>query len=292
MSVTATPTITTPRRDRDYLWWAVAISAVLHGSAAWWLMPSSTKSVVPSSVEVALLNFSTESAPLRAQLLAQWQADGGGTEEHVTASAPHASATLPSPDELVLMAMEQRRWQLEEQQHQLLSQLESTWSAHTHTPDYDPLPNDALADDAAAQTTPSAAPSTLHALRAAVELYNQAPRYIFEGPAAHQSAVAEYIEAWRARIEALGTELYPEQARGRQSGTVQLTVYIRQDGSLERMVIHQPADDPLFTLTAQRVVNLAAPFAPFSAELAQLGDVLAITRTWHFHQHQLRTQTP
>lgn len=286
------PITTKLRPQRDYLWWAVLISALIHLAIAGWWSASSTITPPKEAVEVALLNFKTESAPLHANLLAQWQADGGGEHAKALASSPTNAIDMPSPDQLVLMALQKRRLQLEQEQQQLLSQLESEWTIQQQMHTIEHPPTDALEQGESPQAHTPAPEQSLHALRAAVQQYNQKPRYIFEGPSAHQSPIASYIEAWRNKIETLGTELYPEQAKGRRSGTVQLTVYIRSDGSLERIIIHRPAEDPVFTLTAQRVVNLAAPFAPFSSELAQQGDVLAITRTWHFHQQQLRTQTP
>lgn len=286
------PTSARFKPQRDYLWWAVAVSALLHALAAWWWAGASSTSVPSPTVDVALVNFKTESAPLQAHLLAQWQADGGGTEAQAVASSPTATTELPSPDQLVLMALQKRQRDLEAQQQQLLSQLESSWEMRAEASISDPHLDTSSNDDADHTDQRPTPPQSLHTLRATVQRYNQSPRYIFEGPSAQQSPVASYIETWRARIEALGTELYPEQARGQRSGTVQLTVYIRYDGSLERVVIHRPADDPIFTLTAQRVVNLAAPYAPFSLELAEQGDIIAITRTWHFHQQTLSTEIP
>ncbi|MCQ9615466.1 TonB family protein [Paenalcaligenes niemegkensis] len=281
------------RRQRDYLWWAVAISAALHAGVAWWWPTATSTPDQNASVDVALLNFSTESAPLQARLLAQWQADGGGEDTQGLRSSPVPATDMPTPDQLVLIALQKRQVQLEQQQQQLLHQLESEWDTRPHqqaVEEHNEHSQDQQEDWQLAQT-----PSTqhsLHALRSSIQRYNQQPRYIFEGPSAHQSPAASYIESWRAKIEALGTELYPEQARGRRSGTVQLTVYIRHDGSLEKIAIHQGAEDPLFTITAQRVVNLAAPFAPFPPELAKQGDVLAITRTWNFNQQLLITESP
>lgn len=287
------PTSTLLRPERDYLWWAVLLSALLHLAGAWWW--SSTRSpTTPATptMDVALLNFKTETPPLQADLLAQWQADGGGDASNALASSPTHAADMPSPDQLVLMALQKRRLQLEQEQQQLLSQLESDWAVQQQSNGVEQSPTDPVEHGENPQAHTPSPEQSLHALRAAVQAYNQQPRYIFEGPSAHQSPIATYVETWRHQIETLGTELYPEPARGQRSDTVQLTVYIRSDGSLERVMIHRPASDPLFTLTAQRILNLAAPFAPFSSELAEYGDVLAITRTWHFHQYQLRTQTP
>src|SRR3546814_13992754 len=75
----------------------------------------------------------------------------------------------------------------------------------------------------------------ISALKERIERYNAQPRREFVGPSAQEVDYAEYVEAWRKKIELLGTEHYPDQARGKVYGSLQLTVYIRRDGSLERI---------------------------------------------------------
>src|SRR5690606_2130938 len=88
------------------------------------------------------------------------------------------------------------------------------------------------------------------------------------------------------------TEHYPDEARGKVYGSLQLTVYIRRDGSLLRVEIDRPAMHPVLNQAALRIVQLAAPFPPLPAELAADTDILAITRTWHFTRDQLDTRLP
>ncbi|MGG4775370.1 TonB family protein [Paenalcaligenes sp. Me52] len=286
------PTPTAAQPYRDFLWWAVLASVLIHVGLLWWWQrtPASTPPM-PSELDVTLVNFSTESAPLQAKLLAQWQADGGGSSElDVSASAPAESQAMPTPDQLVLQAFKRRQQQLEQEQLQLLSALEAEWEVAQarYAQDYT---GDGVRFDTADQDPQlQALAQQLQRLRDEVELYNRKPRYQYDAPSARQSAQAEYLEDWRHKIETLGAEHYPDEARGRLSGSVQLTVFIRKDGSVERIAINKPDPNPLFTLAAQRIVRLAAPFPPFPPELSDETDGLAITRTWHFSQHQLTTQ--
>src|SRR3546814_20433291 len=102
---------------------------------------------------------------------------------------------------------------------------------------------------------------------------------------------AEYVEVWRKKICVLGTEHYPDQARGKVYGSLQLTVYIRRDGSLERIEIDRPSSHAILNLAASRIVQLSAPFPPLPPAIAARTDGLAITRTWNFVNQKLETET-
>src|SRR3546814_161195 len=118
----------------------------------------------------------------------------------------------------------------------------------------------------------------ISALKERIERYNTQPRRQFTGPSAKAVDYAEYVEAWRKKIELLGTEHYPDEARGKVYGSLQLTVYIRRDGSLERIEIDRPSNYPILNLAASRIVQLAAPFPPLPPAIAARTDVLAIDR--------------
>jgi len=59
-------------------------------------------------------------------------------------------------------------------------------------------------------------------------------------------------------------------------------VSIKSDGSLERVEINRPSGQRILDAAALRIVELAAPFAPFPADIAKDTDILSITRTWIF----------
>jgi protein TonB len=61
-----------------------------------------------------------------------------------------------------------------------------------------------------------------------------------------------------------------------------VTVEIRADGSLEKVELNRPSGKRVLDEAAVRIVQLAAPFAPFPPEIRQDTDILSITRTWDF----------
>lgn len=265
----------------DYIWLAAALSLLFHAVliySAW--SKGSSKSAFSSAPEIALINYKNDEPVLDALLLAQWQAAGGGTAEAGSAaSAPFSGKSTPSPNDLVLQAMEERLRAKEQEQQNRLLQLEAEWQvlqaqeAHLEQP-----------SEYAMQLA-----QELHVLKMQVSHYNAIPRVHFDAPSARSSPFAAYIEDWRAKIERLGTEHYPDEAKGQLSDALQLTVYIDKAGNLIEIEINQPAQNPIFTVAAQRIVRLAAPFGPFSAEMKTETDILAITRSWRFTKGALHT---
>jgi len=271
---------------RDYLGVALLISASLHGVALIWQWQTPrARAPLASTLEVVLVNAQTPDTPVKPRFVAQETLDGGGDAQAGAASSPLPRTAAQASDEQVLLALRKRQAELEQRQETLLTQVLN----HQHAmPPEAPHPLDPAGRDAIAQES-LILNARIAALKARIEQYNEQPRRQFAGPAAEQAAYAAYVEAWRLRIEQLGTEHYPAQARGRIYGSLELTVYIRHDGSLERIEIDRPSEHAILNLAAQRIVQLAAPFAPLPDTLARDADVLTITRTWHFTDQQLDT---
>ena len=94
---------------------------------------------------------------------------------------------------------------------------------------------------------------------------------------------AAYLEAWRRKVERIGNLNYPEEAKRKKLyGNLVLHVAVRADGSVERIRVVHPSGTEVLDEAAVRIVELAAPFAPFPPDIRQETDVLDITRTWQF----------
>jgi len=189
-------------------------------------------------------------------------------------------------------ALRQRQLQLEAAQHEVLRRLVGEHAV--------PLPREVqlawphrAADgrDDAEQDAVLANPQVA-ALAARVRAYDRQPRTHFFAPSTSPSHYAQYVDDWRRVIEAVGTRHYPAEARGRVYGQLRLTVLLAADGSVQAIEIDQPSDQPLLNQAARRIVQLAAPFAPFPPEIAREAEQLSITRTWHFVNDRLDTHSP
>jgi len=267
------------------------ISVCLHGLVLWGQWPATAPSAEQTAtMELVLVNAQTLQAPLTPLVEAQQSLDGGGQAAHGYATSPLPHTAAQSPDAWVLAALRQRQQVLEARQQALLAQLQA--QAHRVAPAQAQPAPDALHDtpgnDLAEQES-QIINARIAALQARIQDYNAQPRRHFVGPAAAQVAYAAYVEQWRHLIETLGSQHYPDEARGRLYGNLQLTVHIRRDGSLAGLEIDRPSEHAVLNLAAQRIVRLAAPFAPLPPDVARATDVLAITRTWHFTDQRLDT---
>jgi protein TonB len=97
---------------------------------------------------------------------------------------------------------------------------------------------------------------------------------------------ASYMEAWRRKVERIGNLNYPEEAARRGLyGALILHVAVRVDGTLEGIRVVRSSGQEVLDQAAVRIVELAAPFAPFPPDIAAETDVLDITRTWQFQRN-------
>lgn len=271
---------------------ALLLSLAAHAALLAWHFLPAQPATQSSTLEVTLVNSRSEQAPLTPQALAQQNLDGGGDQTQGMASSPLPRTSDGSAEETVLAALRRRQAELEAEQRRLLTQLEAldTVAAARPSPELLGRSTDPGEDDR--QQDSLVLSARIAALKDRIERYNALPRQTFTAPSARASDDARYVEAWRQRIELIGTQHYPPEARGRIYGDLQLTVYIRRDGSLDHIQFDQPSDQAILNSAARRIVELAAPFDPLPPELAQHTDILAITRTWHFTRDGLDTGAP
>ncbi|MGH8640620.1 MAG: energy transducer TonB, partial [Burkholderiales bacterium] len=115
------------------------------------------------------------------------------------------------------------------------------------------------------------------------ENYQQRPRRRFIGARTQEYRFASYIEDWRSKVERVGEFNYPQAARNQKIyGSLVVTVSIKSDGTLERVEINRSSGQRILDAAALRIVQLAAPYAPFPADIAKDTDIIHITRTWLF----------
>lgn len=280
-------------RRNDHLRIAILLSLCVHAGvlAIHFTAPAPTIAK-ERTLEVTLVNARTKSAPIKPRLLAQDQINAGGETKTGNASSPLPRTTSVPADQVILAALRKRQAQLEDEQKQLYTQLESRQKAllaHEH-PDLLQQSDDPGTDNRYQESLILNA--QISAIKERIERYNALPRQQFSGPSSQAVDYADYVEAWRKKIELLGTEHYPAEARGKIYGTLQLTVYIKKNGDLARIEINRSSSHAILNLAAQRIVQLAAPFAPLPPSLAEHTDIFAITRTWRFTDNQLDTETP
>jgi len=102
------------------------------------------------------------------------------------------------------------------------------------------------------------------------------------------SDVAVYLDAWKQRVERVGTLNFPNQARRRaMSGNPVVEVALTADGHLDEVKVQRSSGFPELDQAAVDILRLAAPFEPFSRELAARHDALRFAYEWQFVRGQV-----
>lgn len=278
---------------KGYLRTALVISLCAHAALLAWRFGSAPAPRHETSMlEVTLVNTRSEAAPLQPRILAQQSLDGGGTQSRAQAATPLPRTTEHTADDVVLEALRRKQAELEERQDALLTLLAARQAvpAPRRSPELLGQNSDPGRDERNQESLILNA--QIATIKEHIERYNALPRYTYVGPSAREVDYARYVESWRKHIELIGTEHYPPEARGKVYGSLQLTVYIRRDGSLDHLEFDQPSTHAVLNSAARRIIELATPFEPLPPELAARTDILAITRTWNFTNDTLDVQTP
>ena len=102
-------------------------------------------------------------------------------------------------------------------------------------------------------------------------------------PDTRAATLAPYLDAWRRKVERVGTINYPTVARhlGVRASPV-IEVGIASDGKLDRAVIRTRSGYPELDDAALNILKLASPFDPFPPELAHEYRVLRFAYEWQF----------
>lgn len=264
---------------------ALGISLLLHAVllSIHFKLPEALGKASERALDVILVNSKSATKPTKAQAKAQANLDGGGnTEEDRRAKTPLPPSQRDADGDKLKEA-QQRVTQLEAQAQQMMTQLRTTKSINA----------DQRTKETVTQPTPTASGLDLASSALAIariegqiarqmEDYNQRPRKKFLGSRVEEYRFAQYVEDWRQKIERVGNLNYPEAARGRLYGSLVLTVIIKSSGELERVDINRSSGKKLLDEAAQRIVQLAAPYAAFPEAIRRDTDIIEITRTWTF----------
>ncbi|MGE5319083.1 MAG: energy transducer TonB [Hyphomicrobiaceae bacterium] len=234
-------------------------------------------------MEVVLVNAKTKESPLNPDALAQASLAGGGnTDEDRRLKSPlPASAKSQTGNEET--ALQAKVATLEQQAKTLLTQLKSDSQLPNPSPEAVPTPVQPTLD--ASELNEQAREMAQLQARISQEWdeYQKRPKRAFVGANVKEYAFARYVEDWVTKVERIGNVNYPEAAR-RQSiyGSLRLTVSIYSDGRIENVDIDRSSGSKILDAAAIKIVELAAPYAPFPAEMRKKADILSITRTWTF----------
>ncbi|TBV11170.1 energy transducer TonB [Stutzerimonas kirkiae] len=278
-------------RAADRLGFTLFLAAALHLALILGLGFSMHEPTPTSkSLEITLSTFKNEEKPREADFLAQDNQQGSGTLEHK--AAPRTTELAPFQDTEVRKVTPPSQPPAQApSQPQTVSKILTTQS---------PQPQKTAVAKPRETSKPEPAPtptfdsSQLSAQIASLEAelaqdvqrYAKRPRISRQNSASTMRDIsAWYRDEWRKKVERIGNLNYPDEARRQQIyGSLRMLVSINRDGSVLELRILESSGQKLLDDAALRIVRLAAPFAPFTGELAQKYDQVEIIRTWRFER--------
>ena len=269
-------------------------------------------------LEVMLVNSKTESKPKNADVFAQSNLDRGGNTEQdrMMKSALPSVSQAPSNNAMTVdlqnsaakskqtMTAEEKEQlrlaKLEKQAKELLIQLKSkarveqTLLTNNKNEMVDQQGKTAPNQDALDEINQTL--QEMNRLEALIakqqDEYQKRPKRKFIGARAKEYRYALYVDAWRQKVEKIGNKNYPVAAKQKKIyGQLQMTVSIKKDGSIDKIELDRSSGHKILDEAARHIVELGAPYAKFTDEIAKETDILSITRTWTFtREDQVMTQ--
>jgi protein TonB len=102
-------------------------------------------------------------------------------------------------------------------------------------------------------------------------------------PNTRESELAPYLDAWRRKVERLGTLNFPQTARDKKGiGNPVLEVAILPDGALGAVVVRRSSGRKDIDQAALSILRLASPFDPFPQPLRKRYEELRFAYEWQF----------
>jgi protein TonB len=102
-------------------------------------------------------------------------------------------------------------------------------------------------------------------------------------PDTQASDLAPYMDAWRRRVERIGTLNFPSVAsRAKLSGSPVIEVVVRSDGRLMSATVRRSSGYAELDQAALGILRLASPFDPFPPEIASHYRTMRIPYQWEF----------
>ncbi|CAA0106206.1 Uncharacterised protein [Zhongshania aliphaticivorans] len=135
----------------------------------------------------------------------------------------------------------------------------------------------------------------ISALEAQLEKLNQnyarmpRPKFI-TSVATKGSPDALYLNRWEKKVEAIGNAHYPDDARSQGiEGELRLLLMLMPDGSIDEVRILSSSGNAILDRAAHRIVRLAAPYEAIPSDVLDGKNRLGIVRTWRFERQSLKT---
>ncbi len=274
----------------DLLGFAMLVAIALHAVVILGItFDKETRDRAAATLEITLAQYKSDKSPKRADFLAQHNQEGSGTLDEKALLTTRKTADFQDNVIRDISPMQQTAAMQQKAAQQALIATRSRAEQKTAQQ----TDKDTPQQQAESEVTVQQRSLEIASLEAKLDIQRQAyaarPRVRrLTSVAARKSEDALYLNDWRERIEAVGNRNYPEKAREQQIyGELRLMVALLPNGEISEVKILKSSGKRLLDEAAIRIVQLAAPYDAFPAEMRRQVDVLEIIRTWRFHNDRL-----
>lgn len=253
------------------LFFAIALHAMIILGVTFGIYDDTPPPKTLPTLDITIATRST-APPEEADYLAQTNQDGGGNvaekvrpQEALPEQAPSVKPQQPTPQPTRVVTRD-------DSEHLVLQKKEAV-------PDQTPVKLSAteLIERSLEMITLNEQITELR------EAYAKRPKQVFITARTREFKYANYLAEWVSKVEKVGNLNYPDDARREGiSGGLLLDVALNSDGTVRNISVLRASGQPVIDEAAIRIVNLAAPYAPFPPEIRKDADVMHITRTWEF----------
>lgn len=248
-------------------------------------------------LEVVLVNAKSSVAPRKPTALAQANLNGGGDFDQQRATTPLPAMAQEQNGDAVRQVQRQIE-QLEQEQQRLLTQRAARSVVNPARPQQQPTPVAEQGNDA------HTALDEIARLEAEIarnlEHYGKRPkRHQLTAASTQEVVYAQYYDGLRRKIEARGTQQFPQRDGRPLYGELIVVINVNQAGQLgyrrdgylaEGIEVVKSSGNPALDRQAVAIVRSAAPFGRFTSEMAARYDILEIVSTFRFSRSGLETR--
>lgn len=248
-----------------------------------------------NTLDVVLVNAVNNIAPEDAETVAAANNEGGGLDEQEASSPLPYKPVDASPIESIKLTADQET-QTTLEPDQLITAPTAELSISAEQPDKTRLEvqEQQRGDDkiSTAALRKLERERVLAKIQQQWEDYQKRPKKDYLSPSTRLNEAADYLDAWRKKVEQVGNANYPIQAiAGKISGTLILSVELNRNGTISTVEVIRPSPYKVLNDAAVRFVRDASPFAGFPDEIDPTTDILVITRAFHFLSNNRLTST-
>jgi protein TonB len=276
-------------RDLSTLQIALGLSVIAHAAllTVRFVDPESFNRVFKDTpLEVILVNAKTNERPDKAKAIAQTSLAGGGDLDKGRATSPLPPSTFTTVGD----SMEDAQHQIESMQAQqmlLLAQIRQQLAA---MPAPDPRNPGNPSEAEAREEKRRQLVELLAEIERRVNEENARPKKRYISPATREAAYAVYVDTLRRKIEARGTENFPEAGGKKLYGELTMMVTVNFDGSILSTDIVEGSGNKVLDRRAQAIVRSIGNFGKFTDAMRRQTDQIVLPSRFKFtHDETLET---